>query len=493
MKHPLLSRIFSQKSVVLEVCIVMLIIAIFAFLYIHSNTQGTYQFKDYRQGVYYKELALQFEKGSLGLPSFIGGDWSEYKETYYLYFGALPPVLWLLLKNVFHITISFSAMTWAFSILNLSVFYILLLQLTKILNWRFQSTHGIRILALIVYGFGPLYFNARRYFIYETAIIIGSTFALIAAYFFLRYVFFRKEELVSKVILLFSSTLFLSLAFLSRFNLLFLIVPILGYVIFSEWKLSKKNVEQKLMYCYTLVSLALIPLVIAIGISSLYNTARFDNPFEFGINYSIAGNDRATERLKSGKTSSFSYLALNTIQVIAFLPDPAKTPPYIWYTKPAWLVGDYPKLVDTEEMSSIFFSSPLLLSIGYLIFTIRKQNRRLQLYTTVLACIFLSIFIYSASFTAYSRRYIQDYYAFVVLIAAIGWYTIWTQRIFSLKVLPVISTVVITMFLLTWTIALAVNLNCQYAFYSNFSRCLNLYNPPDTFEPLSKKELLFSS
>jgi hypothetical protein len=471
----------------LELSLVAVFTVFFAGLYFHDSTQGTYQLIDYRQGTYYKALALQFEKGLLGSPDLIGGDWLHYKGMYYLYFGPFPAFLWLLLKNI-GIATSFTALTLFASVLNLVLFYIVLAKISKQIIVNKLNLLWFRLVAFILYGFGPLYFIATRYFIYETAIVMGSTLLLLVVLAILPYWIGEKQTVLRKSVLFVIAGLLLSAVLLTRINLILTVFPILGIIIWREYFLSKDETYTKIFRSWFYISLVIIPVVLAAWGMTLYNTARFGSPTEFGIKYSIIGSDHSevAERIRENKMTSVSYLALNTVQLAILRPFWTNEPHHItYYNRPSWLIGSYPRLVDDEFVSSIFFSSPLMLFMIYSFFVIKKYKKTTYILLPI-GIFLLTAYIYGGLSMAYARRYIQDYYAFLVLLTFIGMVYSWKDYVENKKKYIHKIVIVITCLVVILTGVIAINLNCQVAFTLDMKRCVNFYNDPSTFEPLSK-------
>ena len=203
-----------------EIVAVLCLLSAFYWLYFQSLlqgiylSQGTYGFLDYNQGTYYKMLALQIEKGSWGVPGGPIADWAYYNGTNYLYFGPFPALVWLVIKRATLTPPTFSELTLICAIINLEAFYILIRKSTKHFEMGEEERLWSRSLFLVVYGLGPLYYMAGRYFIYETAIIFGSTFMIASLILFTDYLFLSSPQMSRKSSLLFLSSACLCLAFL---------------------------------------------------------------------------------------------------------------------------------------------------------------------------------------------------------------------------------------------------------------------------------------
>ena len=488
MSNIILDWFEAHKNIIVESALFLIILIFFSWSYYFFCTQGTYKFYDVNQGTYYHQLASAFEKGMLGIPgSGPGADWSFYNGVNYLYFGPLPIVIWLFLKNGLHINLSFTQLTLVFSIINLAIFYWLLTLIHKYLFFK-KNFYLQKIIFFIIYGLGSLYFLSARYLVYETAIIFGSTFMMISFLFFFAHFNTKGKLIVNDIILLFFSGIALVLSFFSRVNLILALLPFIFFILYKEYSKKNSNILEYTFYkSWFRLTFFLIQILIGIIIYSYYNFARFDNPFEFGTKYSAQQSLEDRFRLTNHENISINYFILNNIQLIGLMPKISLTLPFINYVKPGWLIGEFPKLLNVEWTSSIFFSSPLLLTIIYVPFLILKKFKKKQIITNIflISSTFASVSIYALFFMGYARRYYQDYYFLLTLLGFIGFSFIWQDYIGKSKQVIKIIFIIGLFCIISWTYLLAVNLNCQLAFKNDYVRCLNIYNKPDTFVPLN--------
>jgi hypothetical protein len=228
----------------------------------------------------------------------------------------------------------------------------------------------------------------------------------------------------------------------------------------------------------------LIPVAFSVLIFGFYNLARFESMFEFGITYQQVGLLAESERIARGLTASVVYLPRNLYHILFLTPCLSWDKPFIVYSYPEWLVGEYPRLVNVEWVSSIFFSSPLLL---YLFWTIvyfkRERQWRNGVRHNILVLIFTVVFAsgYGLLWQSYARRYWQDYYPYLVVLSFLGFVYFWKSRRPRWNTLSVAVSVFFLVAGLIWTFVVAFNLNVQWAFQSDFDRALRLYNDPSTF------------
>lgn len=461
------------------------LLALFAFLYVHVNTQGTYVLQDYRQGSYYTQLALQFQHGSLGLPNFVGGDWAEYKGTYYLYHGPFPALVWLFFKTYFR-ELSMSFLSLAMLIVNLFLFYRLARKVASYTGIDDKKSMLMSFLFLVLYGLGIPYYLAGKMFVYETSITFGSTFLLGALLLFLSFITRAKkhDSLVKEGVQLGVVGLLISLACVSRINLLLAFVPFVAAFLWHEWKQHQMKIRD-LASSWFLFSCFMLPIAIALMCFGFYNVARFGNPLDFGVNHlsTSSGDDNA--RLQSGKATSIHYGLLNLMQATVLLPNFDTKPSYINYTAPSWLVGTFPRLVNVEYGGSLFFSSPILLFLLIIPFFWRKLPQKLQISLIFLTGLFFFVATYSYFFMGFSRRYHQDYYPILMLFAMTGFILFWNRFVAKSPMAVQVIFGSVIFLCVVWTAAIAVHLNCIHTYYGQFDRCLDLKQPIQWFQPLS--------
>ena len=479
----------NKKNILIKFTVFFLLFVFFSWSYYFFCTQGTYKFYEFQQGTYYHALALAFERGMLGIPNNgPGADWSYYKGVNYLYFGPLPVVFWFIFKYVFHILISFTKLTLLFAIINLFCFYILLIITNKFIFPK-STPFFLKILFFSIYGLGPLYFLSARYFVYETAIIFGSVFMVVSFLLFFLYINYKTRSIIKDAVLLFFSGVFLAFSFFSRVNLILALFPFIFFFIYKEY--SEKNNKAFAYTFYEIwfrLTIFLIPILIGILIYSYYNFARFNNPFEFGIKYSAQQSPEDHYRLISNKSISFNYFILNITQLIRLIPKISLNLPFIVYIKPDWLVGKFPKLLNIENTSSLFFSSPLLLFIFYIpIGIMKKFVKRSKSFVnlTLIIVVLIGTSIFGLFFMGYTRRYYQDYYFLLTLLSFVGIIFFFEDYVLKFNKIKKITFYATCLILIGWTFIIALNLNCQIAFRNDYARCLNNYNKPSTYIPLN--------
>jgi hypothetical protein len=218
-------------------------------------------------------------------------------------------------------------------------------------------------------------------------------------------------------------------------------------------------------------------MVCGVFLWAAYNAVRFDNPFEFGLTYNYPGLQEERQRLLAGQVFSIDYVGRNLYHLILLMPTLSLKPPYVIYTWPDWLVGEeYPKLIMLHFCCSLFFSSPLLLcSIASFKYATRKLH---TIYIVMLVLLLVATAVYPLLLLGYARRYVQDYYPYLVALAYLGFVWIWKRS--KAKYRGRSKGVFIALVALTtaWTFMIALNLNIQFEFSSDFCRAIGLCPAP---------------
>lgn len=279
----------------------LLVVLFVLFFYVWSGSRGYLDFK-LKSGAYgmYNMLAESFAKGKLELavlphsslikledPYDPGAnspyrmhDASFYKGKYYLYFGP-SPVLTLLLPYYLatggmQMPYSLAVVIFCCGAFIFTTFIFLYLRkkfFPDLPEWMF-------LFGLLVIGFANLSgWILRRHDVYEVAIACGFMFSTGGLYYLITS--FKEKEIAIYRLML--GSLFLGIAIGARIHL---VIPVSIVLIFLLFKIilskSYKNKLGKALLMLLPVSICMVSLL-------WYNYARFDNPFEHGGNYQLAG------------------------------------------------------------------------------------------------------------------------------------------------------------------------------------------------------------
>lgn len=211
-----------------------------------------------------------------------------YNGKYYSYYG-IAPVIFLFLP--YHlITGYYFPSIWAALIFGIiGIIFLTKLYLLVIKKWFSNLQVNYVLMGLIVLQLSSgVWFSIARPVFYEVAISSGFASLLIGAYFFLSSNIIGEGEISCRRLMV--GTLFMALSVMCRPTLAVYCVVSLVFIWFGFKKLkSGENFKKSKAVQYFVC--ALLPYVFFGGIQMLYNYARFDSPFEFGIKYSLTIND----------------------------------------------------------------------------------------------------------------------------------------------------------------------------------------------------------
>lgn len=445
-----------------KLAIFLILLIVFGLLYFYFITQGTYNFHEYRQGTYYNWLSNQFDQGKTGsyaAPNEHGNDFTYYNGKKFLYFGPLPAAIHLIYYKVFDGMIYGSVLTYVFALINLLFFWLILI---KIKNKYFDqsSLFGV-ILFFITYTCGPIMFCMSRSFIYEESIIVGSTFLSIGIFVLLSK--YLKDNLNYRALSM--TGFFITLAFFCRYTLiLYLVIPLA--LLFSEVQVRDRKGWQEFAKKFLYL---ISPILIGIILIFFYNYSRFNNVLEFGVSYIENGNAEDGSRIDKKLANNLQYIPYNLYNYFVALPSIQKDSSTLINT-----VGAFPKLTGKEFTTSVFLNSPLLLFALYLGFKVR---RRRDFVPAKLGKILLAIFIgssitigYLLTFLGSTRRYIQDFLPFLLIIAFVGM----EKFLVTVKRKYILYFFLIIIIIYTFLINSATT--CNFSFWGQMDKCLNIYN-----------------
>ncbi|HOK69143.1 MAG TPA: hypothetical protein PKV51_06410 [Bacillota bacterium] len=211
-----------------------------------------------------------------------------YNGKYYSYYG-IAPVIFLFLP--YHlITGYYFPSIWAALLFGvIGIIFLTRLYMLVIKKWFSNLQINYILMGLIILQLSSgIWFSIARPVFYEVAISSGFACLLAGAYFFLSSNVVGEGKI--SFVRLMVGTLFMALSVMCRPTLAVYCVIALVFIWFGFKKLKaskdyKKSKAVRYFVC------ALLPFVFFGGIQMLYNYARFDSPFEFGIKYSLTIND----------------------------------------------------------------------------------------------------------------------------------------------------------------------------------------------------------
>ena len=252
-------------------------------------------------------------------------DMSLYKGKYYAYFGPAAVVtLFLPFRLAFGIALPDRV---GLTIFATGAFVASCLLLKVAITYFYPQTPGALFYALCcLLGFSNTFsFLLRRPDMYEIAIASGQFFLFWGLYLITRSAFNMGAS--TKTVWL--GGVMLGMAVLSRPSLVFAGLTLIWLGVCNSG--AARAVQKKRLLA------AAAPIAAALVVSCVYNYARFDSPFDFGIRYQLAG-------INSMKITFFSLprLAGNAYLFLFYPPNLSATFPFISLSLP-WLppVGRY--------------------------------------------------------------------------------------------------------------------------------------------------------
>ena len=440
-----------------------IIFALFSLLYLYLITQGTYVFHEYRQGAYYNWLADRFNEGQLGQvikSGENGGDFSYFNGNKFLYFGPFSAVMQLIYRKIFGSILYGGILTYILSLFNLLFFWLIVMAIKN--KFYPKSSLLPSIIIMLSYAVGPLMFCVGRSFVYEEAIIVGSTFFLLSLYLAFLYFFVKIKN---GVFLLFIGAFF-TFSFLSRINLALYIFS-LAILVFS---ISINEIKKQKFQSIKKMILFLFPIIIGIAFIFLYNYLRFNNIFDFGMTHMEPGTSEVKMRMDANLTSSLLYLPINIYQYF-FAPPFYTLLPTNSAINP---LGPFPKLAGSEYVSSVFLNIPILFFIFYALYLMvkGKMNKELRKVSFGLSAGFFIVTLFIFCMFGNARRYMQDFLPPMLFLSFIGLSEIYSKINKKWKI--TLSTVLIV--IIVYTLILNYLVACNFSFNGRMDRCFNIHN-----------------
>lgn len=337
-------------------------------------------------------------------------DLSLYKGKFYIYWGPVPSVLvmffsrkWLDRIGDFHLALVFASSLYIYMVLLLSTY------------WRRSfstSPAWLLFLLLLVGGLStPITIMLKGAKIYEAA-ILGCQFFFIGGCFWL-YRFMLDGDKKAWLVLL--ASIHWALAVGTRVIVLPAVAFAAGFTILYIYK----NVPYKAIKDFSNYFLALsLPLVVVGAGLAIYNFARFESIFEFGLTYQLANVDY---------TQFQHVFSLSRVQQNL----------YIYFLHPIKILSRFPYLHRVEYLNSNDRMAGLLYVAPFIILSIPviwlfeshfKPERSLSteldaragrwLYN-LFACSGVVSFFIIMSYYFVAMRFIQDFMPALLMVAAI--------------------------------------------------------------------------
>jgi len=331
-----------------------------------------------------------------------------YNGKYYSYYG-IGPVLALFLPYKM-ITGYYFPSVWATLIFSLiGILCLTKLYLIIIEKWFKKLPVGTTLMGLITVQMASgIFFSAARPLFYEIA--IASGFACVTA---------GTALLLSSNIIgegkisywkLCLSSFFLGYAVLCRPTLAIYCVAALFFIAAGIKKvISEKELKLKPLFKYAVVSLA--PFAVLGLVQMIYNYLRFDNPLDFGIQYSLTINDFTHSEFH------WKFVLINIYAYLLNMPrfSPSEFPflksSFEYFGLNGYMFVDQ---VNTNLISTgiIFRALPMFsyLFAGKALKTVEKKKRPLVATLIGVSCVLMPlIIIFSSWESGYAVRYNADF------------------------------------------------------------------------------------
>lgn len=354
-------------------------------------------------------------------------DISLYKGQYYLYWGPVPAMVLAIVRPFLKGEIGDQYLVFVFLSGIFIVQILILLNLWKryfsdLPRWTFLI--GIPVIGLIL----PYAWICMTPRVYDAAITSGQFFLITGFYAALRVMELSKLT-YSKLALI--GALF-ALTIGSRLTQ---IVPVGFVTLMILWGLYRVYPQTRTLFGLTSTALAIgLPIVIGCILLGWFNWARFDNVFETGFKYALAGP--YLQSYKGGFLSS-SFAIQNLYN---YFLNPSKMRSIFPFIKP--VLGQntsvtsfiiLPGIYNSDELAGLVYSAPFLLFslitiIAVFIYLINKNKQKdnpLFYWTcNTLVVLYISAFTPLILFFWATTRYIADFMPAFALISVIGFWQV---------------------------------------------------------------------
>jgi hypothetical protein len=411
---------------------------------------------------YYNLLADAFEAGRLSLPiepkpellalpnpydananaGFRLHDASLKDGKYYLYFGAVPALLFFLPFRLLGLGMLSEPLAVA-------LLYCGILWLSYEMVCRLCKEGGIRSgwwqpFSALTLGFGgATLYILRRPVVYEVAIVAGSFFSLIALRFLFQY-FFPTSRTNWKWLAL--SGLAVILAIGSRPNCV-LMAPLIGLAMLGFWILKPPSMKG----AFRDVLAFGLPIFIGLMLIFAYNYARFGNWREFGMSYQLPGPDAPA----MDKLMNLNNLLIGGFHSLFAPPQVSPFFPYIIASKQAIFPMPSGYLIDRvigiSFLCPVALATSVFLACRFYAMAIKKKwgktKEDIIQISGVIAFIFGVLFLGFTCFTipCSSMRYLSDSTSFLLIGTCLGSALLARKRssIFKICALSVLAVSVV--------------------------------------------------
>ncbi len=351
--------------------------------------------------------AAAFLEGRLELPVDPPNqeDWAKIGDKFYVSFPAMPAVVMMPFVALFQYQFNDTSFTVIMAALSLALFYLVLRRLSREQDSPRNEEENVAFAGLL--GVGTLFFYcAIRGEVWFTALVMGVGFTAL----YLLFAHKARHPLLAG--------LFYSMATLTRTPLMFAAAFFLCEVLWPTGSLKPKEALEDLkgkLRKIALFAAGALPLAAA---HAAFNWARFGNPGEFG--HRLLWNNRVNADIGKWGLFNYQYLERNLHAAFTKLPTLSLKPLLVGY--------------DPHGMS-LLITTPLLL---LLLWPRQKPRLHKALWLTVAVTAIPGLFYQNDGYMQFGFRFSVDYTPYLILLLAIGGWSIKNRLFLALASLAVV-------------------------------------------------------
>lgn len=366
---------------------ILFIFVVFFVAYFFLSTKGTGKIP--YDVDYFSPLAKSFLQGRLDIPNpVVKTDLSYFEGKWYLYWGPLPALLLIPGQLLVHRFFPPAYLSFMVAGLSMCVVYLIIK--------RLKTVNATVFLIFFAFGTSFLYIVTRSG-VWDVAQTVTFLPSAVAIYILL------KEKLTLKDYFL-AATL-ISISLIGRYNIVLYSV-LLFFRVIDNGKFNLQKVFKRVTVCSG-------PFLFFLIIFSIYNFARFHNPFDFGFTYTVFDN------------FNFATVAPKGFYSLYYVPR------NLWY-----MFAEIPKLTFLRNGQiffewnhfgmSIFFVSPVflaaLLTINSQLFHLKEFANRLKIYLWIQVLIQIAVLVpfYWLGPLQVGIRYSTDFGLLLLILTIFG-------------------------------------------------------------------------
>lgn len=446
------NRLFCVRAAAVITAVIMMFAMYLTFVHVQKNTVGTYSSFTSTQGDQItQEIVDAFEHGQVSLldePSEellelqnpyenpirwskeIDFKWDHclYNGKYYSYYG-IGPVLALFLP--YHlITGYYFPNAWATLLFSLVGIIFLTKIYLAVIDKKFKELPiNTVLMGLITLQMSSgIFFSAARTYFYELAISAGFMCVAIGAYLLISSNIVWEGK-ISYTRLGFAS-FFLGYAVLCRPTLgIYCVAALIFMVLGLKKALDGVEKKKKVGTFFKFAVVALAPLGVLAIVQMTYNYLRFDNPLDFGIQYSLTINDFTHSEFH------WKYVLINMYAYLFNMPHftPSEFP-FLASSVERFDLNGYMFIDDAQKnlisVGIIWRALPMFsyLFVGKALKHVEKKKRLISSVLIGVTCMLMPLIIIFVSWeSGYAVRYNADFSWMMVIGALVIAFTLYNN------------------------------------------------------------------